>query len=99
MTNDVAQSISEKVGAQLDSLKGIAQLYTSYLGILRLWMITTTDKDKFSWGTNHSHYKEALLMDKLEFSMTILAVWKITSLSNGLGDTDDGVIFQDQRQN
>lgn len=98
MTNEVAQSISEKVGAQLDNLKGIAELYTSYLGILRLWMITTTDKDKFS-GAQTIPTKEALLMDKLEFSMTILAVWKITSLSNGLGDTDDGIIFQDQRQN
>ena len=44
--------------------------------------------------------KVALLIDRWEFLMTNLAVWKakVTCLSNGLGETDEGITFADQCQ-
>ena len=58
-------------------------------------MKTTTDKDRSCWAQTTST-KLALLMDRSEFLMTNPAVQKATSLSNGQGDMDDGVIFPSQ---
>lgn len=38
------------------------------------------------------------IMDRSEVFMTNLAVWKVSYLSTGLGDTNDGIIVPGQSQ-
>ena len=92
-------SICEQLGAQLNNLGGIVQLYNSHLGIHKSMENDNYCRQRqYLLGHTPLPDKVALLIDK--FLMKNPTVWEVkpTPLSSGLGELHKGVIFPGQCQ-